>query len=221
MEERSTMLKPDALLFDMDGTLWDGVNAYAQGFNDFFKAHKINRTVTKKDLFKYMGMEEEPFLAMILPEFTAIERKAVYQEIIELQYKRIETDGGELYEGVKAGLSKLAEKHKLFIVSNCPEFTIQYFMDWAHIGASITDTMAHGMNYRPKYENIKFLIDKYHLQAPIYIGDTDSDRKQCDLLDIPFGFVSYGFGDTEDYNLRFDSFDELTNYFYTDTLKTI
>ena len=109
MEERSTMLKPDALLFDMDGTLWDGVNAYAQGFNDFFKAHGIKRSFTKKDLFKYMGMEEEPFLALILPEFTAVERKTVYREIIELQYKRIETYGGELYEGVKEGLSKLAE----------------------------------------------------------------------------------------------------------------
>lgn len=207
MDERSTMLTPDALLFDMDGTLWDGVNAYAQGFNDFFATHKINRTVTKKDLFKYMGMEEEPFLAMILPEFTATERKTAYKEIIELQYKRIETDGGELYKGVKTGLSKLAKKYKLFIVSNCPEFTIRYFMDWAHIGEYITDTMAHGMNYRPKHENIKYLIDKYHLQAPIYIGDTDSDKKQSDLLDIPFGFVSYGFGDTKNCNLRFDSFD--------------
>ncbi|MDV7139335.1 HAD-IA family hydrolase [Maribacter sp. TH_r10] len=218
MDKQVTILKPDALLFDMDGTLWDGVNAYAQGFNDFFKAHGIKRSVTKKDLFKYMGMEEEPFLALILPEFTAVERKTVYREIIELQYKRIETDGGVLYEGVKEGLSKLAEKYKLFIVSNCPEFTIQYFMDWAHIGAYFTDTMAHGMNYRPKHENIKYLIDKYHLQSPVYIGDTDSDRKQCELLDIPFGFVSYGFGDTMDYNLRFDSFDQLTNYFYTNTL---
>ena len=27
----------DSIFFDMDGTLWDGVESYAHGFNDFFK----------------------------------------------------------------------------------------------------------------------------------------------------------------------------------------
>jgi phosphoglycolate phosphatase len=210
----SKTIKPDSIFFDMDGTLWDGVNTYAQGFNDFFEANNIKRRVSKDDLYRFMGMEEEQYLENTLPELSPTERKAAYQEIIALQYKRIDSEGGELYQGVKEGLTMLAEKYKLFIVSNCPEFTIQHFMNWAQINELITDSMSHGVNYKPKHENIRLLIEKHQLKSPIYIGDTDSDRKQCDLLRIPFGFVSYGFGASENYNFRFDSFEELTQYFY-------
>jgi phosphoglycolate phosphatase len=206
-------LKPDALFFDMDGTLWDGVPAYAEGFNDFFKSKGIQRKVTKDDLYRYMGMEELQYLEKTLPEFSVLERKTAYKEIIELQYQRIDKEGGHLYPGVQSGLGKLAKKYKLFIVSNCPEFTIQHFMKWSKMEDIITDTMSHGGNYKAKHENIKYLIDKYHLKKPVYIGDTDSDRKQCSILNIPFGFVSYGFGNTDIYDLRFDTFFELTDYF--------
>lgn len=197
----------------MDGTLWDGVECYAQGFNDFFKIHNIKRSYTRNDLYEFMGLEEDKYLAVTLPEFSYEKRKSMYKDIIDFQYKRIKSDGGLLFDGVKEGLSILSQKYKLFIVSNCPEFTIHYFMEWAEIGKNITDTMSHGMNFRPKHENISHLIAKYNLKNPIYVGDTDSDRKQSEMAQIPFVFVDYGFGKTENYDLKFDSFTELTKFF--------
>jgi phosphoglycolate phosphatase len=206
----------DALIFDMDGTLWDGVETYAQGFNDFFEVNNMQRRLAKGDIAGYMGWEEDRFLEATLPELLYEERKKAYQQIIGHQYRRIATDGGQLYDGVAEGLAKLAEKHKLFIVSNCPEFTIDHFVNWAGITHLITDTMAHGKNYKPKHENIRLLIDKHGLQNPVYIGDTDSDSKQSRLVPLPFVFVSYGFGETADYDLRFDAFEELTRFFAKD-----
>lgn len=203
----------DSIFFDMDGTLWDGVETYANGFNDFFEASNINRRLTANDLYAYMGLEEEQYLEVTLSELPFAERKETYQQIINFQYKRIKSDGGILYNGVVEGLMRLSEKYKLFIVSNCPEFTIQYFMEWAGIKDSITDTMAHGMNFKSKHENIKLLIEKYNLQNPVYVGDTESDRKQCDLVPIPFVYVDYGFGKVYKYLFRFSSFQQLTDYF--------
>jgi len=203
----------DAIFFDMDGTLWDGVACYAQGFNDFFKTDNIDKRLTKYDLYGLMGLEEDKYLEFTLPEFPYEERKSMYKTIIDLQYENIKKTGGELYPYVKEGLKRLSEKYKLFIVSNCAEFTIKYFMEWAGIEEYITDSMAHGVNFKPKNENIKYLVDKYALRNPVYVGDTNSDAKQSELAKIPFVFVSYGFGDTDKYNFKFDSFIELTEYF--------
>jgi phosphoglycolate phosphatase len=207
------LAKIDSIIFDMDGTLWDGVEAYAQGFNDFFRANNIDRVLTKNDLYGYMGLEEDQYLEVTMPEFPYSERKEKYKHIIDFQYKRIQSEGGVLYDGVKEGLAKLAEKYMLFIVSNCPEFTIKYFMEWAGIEEFITDTLSHGMNYKSKHENIKLLIEKHALQSPVYVGDADSDRQQCDLAEIPFIFVKYGFGKATSYALCFDSFEQLIEDF--------
>lgn len=204
---------PDALIFDMDGTLWDGVETYANGFNDFFKANKIERQLAKADIAGYMGWEEDRFLEATIPEFAYEARKNAYQEIIRYQYQRISTDGGLLYDGVKEGLEKLSQRYKLFIVSNCPACTIDHFMAWAGLEHLITDTMAHGKNYRPKHENIRMLMDRHQLKQPYYVGDTDSDSRQSDMVPLPFVFVEYGFGSTEQYDLSFQSFAELTKYF--------
>lgn len=205
--------KVDSLFFDMDGTLWDGVECYAQGFNDFFKAHGIERRLTKVELHDFMGLEEDQCLEVTLPEFPYDKRKLMYKDIVDFQYSRIKIDGGILFDGVKEGLARLSQKYKLFIVSNCAEFTIQCFMDWSGINEYITDTMSYGMNSRPKHENIKYLIKKHILKNPMYVGDTDSDSKQCAMAQIPFVFVDYGFGKTQKYDFRFDSFTNLTEYF--------
>jgi phosphoglycolate phosphatase len=75
--------------------------------------------------------------------------------------------------------------------------------------------MAHGTNGMPKSHNIQLLIDQYHLKAPAYVGDTAGDSEQSSLAGVPFVFMTYGFGTTENYDLKFDSFQELTSYFLT------
>ena len=205
--------KPDALIFDMDGTLWDAVDTYAESWNDYFRAKDVNKTYTKSDLNSYMGLEQHHYLEATLPEYPVEERNTIYNDVINLQYKRIEAYGGILYDGVVDGLARLSEKYKLFIVSNCPEHTITYFMKWAKIGEYITDTMAHGVNFKPKHENIKYLIKKHDLKRPLYIGDTESDAKQSSQVPLPFVFVEYGFGRANDFSKKFGSFNELTDYY--------
>src|SRR5690606_624067 len=203
----------DAIIFDMDGTLWDGVACYTQGFNDFFQNKNIEKQLTKHDLYKFTGIEEDKFLELILPEFPYKERKTMYKDIVNLQYENIKTKGGKLYPYVKEGLEKLSRQYKLFIVSNCAEFTIKYFMEWAGLKQYITDSMAHAANFKPKNKNIRYLMEKHSLKNPVYVGDTASDGEQSELADISFAFVNYGFGEAKKYDLQFSSFEELTNYF--------
>ncbi|MCI1779255.1 MAG: hypothetical protein LKI53_04775 [Bacteroidales bacterium] len=64
---------------------------------------------------------------------------------------------------------------------------------------------------KPKNENIRYLIEKYSLKHPVYVGDTDSDMEQARIAGIPFIFAAYGFGKVEGCDLRINSFGELQN----------
>ncbi len=197
----------------MDGTLWDAVETYANGYNEYFKANTSNRFFTRDDLARYMGLEQSAYLQATMPEFEAEDRERIYKEVIEFQYQLIAEVGGHLYPGVREGLEALSKHYNLFIVSNCPEFTIMHFMKWAKIEDYITDTMAHGVNFKPKFENIRYLIEKHQLRSPCYVGDTASDALQSSKVPLPFVFVDYGFGTIPHPELSFSSFAQLTEYF--------
>jgi phosphoglycolate phosphatase len=148
-----------------------------------------------------------------MPDFDDEKRQAIYAKVNELRHNLLPKNGGVLYEGVKQGLQRLSGKYQLYIVSNCAKGIIRLFMDWAGINEHIIDEIAYGTNYMPKHHNIKLLIERHKLQNPIYVGDTEGDAEQSRLAGIPFVFVSYGFGETDDHDLRFDSFTDFTQYF--------
>ena len=207
------MQKPDSIIFDMDGTLWDAVDTYANSWNQTFQKLNIDKSIARDELAKMVGWEGKKVLEAMLGDFDEQTRLDVYAEVIELRRKLIHQDGGMLYDGVMGGLEALAGKYKLFILSNCAAGVIRLFIDWAGIDEYIVDEIAYGTNYQPKNYNIKALIEKHDLQNPVYVGDTEGDGQQSRLAGVPFVFVNYGFGDTEDYDLKFEDFNSFTQYF--------
>lgn len=207
------MPKPDSLIFDMDGTLWDAIDTYAAAWNESFKKMNIDRAINKELFSGIMGWERKKALEHMLPEYEEDFREAIYETVVKTQDDLIPEMGGVLYEKVKEGIAALSSRYKIFIVSNCPKDTIKQFINWSGLAPFITDEIAHGVNSKPKHHNIKLLVEKHNLQSPVYIGDTDSDRIQSDLAGVSFVFVSYGFGKAEKYDLKFDSFQQLADHF--------
>ncbi|OOQ59335.1 HAD family hydrolase [Mucilaginibacter pedocola] len=207
------LTKPDSLIFDMDGTLWDAVDTYAHSWNVMFEELGIDKKVSRQQLSGMVGWEGKKVVEVMMPDFEPEKRWEIYGQVNEKRKVLIPQMGGILYDGVKEGLAQLAEKYQLFILSNCAAGVIRQFIDWAGIDAHITDEIAYGINFMPKQHNIKLLADKYDLKAPVYVGDTEGDGHQSRLAGIPFVFVSYGFGQTNDYDEKFDDFKSLTDYF--------
>ncbi|HVW16314.1 MAG TPA: HAD family hydrolase [Mucilaginibacter sp.] len=205
--------KPDSLIFDMDGTLWDAVDTYAGSWNMVFKELGIDKAVPRDELAAMVGWEGRKVLAAIMPEFADDERQRIYARVNEVRRDLLPKNGGTLYEGVREGLAQLAGKYKLYIVSNCAAGIIRLFIDWAGINDHIVDEIAYGINYMPKHHNIRLLMERHDLQNPVYVGDTDGDAEQSRLAGLPFVFMSYGFGKTGNYDVKFDSFTDLTRYF--------
>ena len=207
------MRKPDSLIFDMDGTLWDAVDTYADSWNLIFKDLGIDITVTRDQLAGMIGWEGKKVIGFIMPDFDDDKRQEIYALVNEKRRTLLPERGGILYDGVKDGLKELAGKYRLFILSNCAKGIIRLFIDWAGIDEHITDELAHGINFMPKQHNIRLLMEKHGLKNPVYVGDTAGDGEESRKAGVPFVFVSYGFGHTEDYDLKFDDFRSLTQYF--------
>jgi phosphoglycolate phosphatase len=207
------MQKPDSIIFDMDGTLWDAVDTYAASWNLIFKKLDIDRSISRDELAKMVGWEGKKVLEAMMPDYEDEVRQGIYAQVTDLRKELLPQRGGILYDGVKEGLKQLAGKYQLYIVSNCAKGIIRLFIDWAGIDEHIIDEIAYGTNYMPKHYNIKQLIERHNLKSPVYVGDTEGDGEQSRLAGIPFVFVSYGFGATDDYDIQFDTFTGFTEYF--------
>jgi len=207
------MTKPDSIIFDMDGTLWDAVDIYTEAWNRGLSKIMPDRKVTRDEIASMTGWEKQQVLDQLLPGHPIEVHEKVYEAVNECSPKLMDEMDGIVYEGVKEGLEALSKKYRLFIVSNCAAGAIQQFLKRTGISGYITDEMAHGVNLQPKHYNIKLLMEKHGLKNPVYVGDTEGDSRQSRLAGIPFVFMSFGFGRTEIYNMKFDTFRSFSEYF--------
>lgn len=205
--------KPDSLIFDMDGTLWDAVGMYQEIWNRALRAQNIQRTVSREELMQYMGKSIFVIIDGLFPELSKEEAEAFLEEIQRQNIAIVPEMKADIYPGVQEGLARLKEKYPLFLLSNCEKDGLVNFMNYSKTHELIVDYMEHGQNLMPKCHNIQLLAQKHGLKSPMYVGDTDSDSKEAQTAGVPFVFVTYGFGKTDNYQLKFDSFPELVDYF--------
>ena len=208
-------MTPDSLIFDMDGTLWDNVNSYVTVWNKALENNGYEHRVSRTDLLALMGKEARELLNTVLPDTNTTKQNQLFGNVIDEYQKLQGAMTPTVYEGVLEGLERLAAQYRLFLLSNCEEGGLVNFMNYTRTAHLFEDYMEHGMNLKPKHHNLRLLIEKYGLQSPVYIGDTHSDAIQSAMANVPFVFVTYGFGDTEQFVLKFDSFPMLVDYFLT------
>lgn len=207
------MKRPDGLIFDMDGTLWDNVDTYVKCWNIGLEKTGHDKKVTRADIRALMGKEARYMLNTILPEASQEEQNKLFKAVIDAYLSMQGRMTPRVFPGVLEGLEKLSKKYKLYLVSNCEEGGLVNFMNYTNTRSLFLDYAEHGQNFQPKSVNMQLLIQRNGLQSPVYIGDTDSDSREAAKAGVPFVFVAYGFGTTDRYVLKFDSFPELTDYF--------
>lgn len=200
----------DALIFDMDGTLWDAVDTYAEIWNMAFEHEGIEQRITRNDLLALIGTPIDDIIRHFVP---ADQVEHLLQVIAGLVVTELPRLGGRLYEGVQEGIATLAQHYQLFMLSNCDELELPIFVRYAGIEPYITDTLAYGNTHLRKADNMRLLAEKYHLQHPVYVGDTDSDCSEAHRAGVPFVWMSYGFGTTDRAQLQFDNFSDMVNHF--------
>ena len=186
----------DGLLFDLDGTLWDSVDAICVSWNRALArlAPEYAGTVTRERLVPCMGMLLEDILARLAPGLDRDRMGPILDRILEEENAYVAAHGGILFPGVEETLEALARRYRLFIVSNCQDGYIEAFFHAHGLGRYFTDYEDPGRTGLDKAGNIALVVRRNGLKNPLYIGDTQGDFDAASRAGVPFLHAAYGFG---------------------------
>ncbi|WP_162055202.1 HAD family hydrolase [Pontibacter pamirensis] len=204
----------DALIFDLDGTLWDCTPAIAEAWNATIDQFDfVDKKLTADDIRNVAGMPHDDIYEKLFPDLSPEQRHKLQKVSDQLQMEKLKEKGGELYPQLKETLEQLQENYKLFIVSNCQVGYIDNFLEFHQLQHFFTDHACYGDKNRPKGENIKAVIERNNLKDAIYIGDTKGDYEASQVAEVPFVFARYGFGEVAADVQSIDSFADLRKLF--------
>jgi phosphoglycolate phosphatase len=200
----------DSVVFDLDGTLWDTCEPCAQGWNNVIAKYQIDfRKITADDVRGVAGKPHELCVREVCVGLPEHQIKLLSDESEAEDNRLIAERGGVLYPGVAEGLAALAARYPLFIVSNCQAGYIEIFMASTGFATLFRDHECWGNTGRSKAENLRAVIGRNGLRAPVFVGDTPGDQAAALANDVPFVFARYGFGRCQQPHAVVDSFQQL------------
>lgn len=200
----------DAIIFDVDGTLWDSVDAVALSWSNAIKEHTdLNVTIKRNDLTPLFGKTEDEIVRILFPNLSPTQQHDLFTIMSKEELELVAKEGScIIYDQVPETLSALSKKYTICLVSNCQSGYIESFLKATNLKDCITDYTCHGDTGRPKGENIKLIMERNQIKTAVYVGDTQTDKEACELAQIPMIYASYGFGTVEN-TMSIKKFDEL------------
>ena len=206
-----TRRKFDALILDIDGTIWNTTGIVAVAWNravdkSGFSAGKV----TAQDLQKEFGKTMDIIAADLWPELERSKRDVLMSLCcLEEQLALSENTLDICYPGVAETIRELSASENIYIVSNCQSGYIELTLEKTGLTDCIKDFECYGRTGKGKAENLQLLVSRNHIRQPVYVGDTQSDADACTQAGIPFVWASYGFGKAEKYYDLIQSFPDI------------
>ena len=184
-----------AIIFDLDGTLWDATDQTCESFNNVLRKHGYEG-VSKKKVCDNFGNNKIQTISHFFPDFPYEIGNKLIDEIDDDIIENIDKNDNIIYPGVSEVLDILSKKYSLFIVSNNAHGSyIEKFLKAGNFYAYFKDYVAASELSITKSEAIKQIIENNMINRAVYVGDTDKDKIAADECGIPFIQSLYGFGE--------------------------
>ena len=195
----------DSIIFDVDGTLWDSTEIVAEAWSNYLtNTEHMDTDVSSRRLMGLFGQLLPDIAKALFPELPESEQLRIIDGCCQAEHEALLRKCAPLYPQLEETLDTLSHRFPLFIVSNCEAGYIELFLDKTGFTPYFKDHLCPGDTGEAKAANIRSIVSRHHLEAPVYVGDTIGDYQACLDAKVPFVFASYGFGqvDTPDYVIQ-------------------
>lgn len=199
------------IIFDMDGTLWNTIDATYLGSKIITDKYDLN-TVTMKTIRNNMGAPIEQSQDEYLRSNKIKNKSKIMDELASSIRKEIESGNGiTIYPYAYDTLKKLSQKYKLAIVTNNNDEYAKVLVKMLNADELFTEYLGCTDRFKSKDEAFLYLIKKHNIKKAIYVGDTSIDSEASKKAGIPFIYARYGFGKNVENKYFIDSLRELPN----------
>lgn len=208
-------MKPDSIILDIDGTLWNSTPIVADAWNQAItETTDLSIRFTAGQLTQLFGRPLNAIADIAFPFLEEKERYRLIDACCEREEAFLSASTQDLlYPRVADTIRKLSKACPLFIVSNCQSGYIELFLEKTGLSDCITDFECPGNTGLGKGPNIRLIMERNHLKAPVYVGDIEGDRIAATEAGIPFCHAAYGFGPVERPDYIIHEFSELLTLF--------
>ncbi|MCR5120587.1 MAG: HAD family hydrolase [Lachnospiraceae bacterium] len=203
-------MKTDALILDVDGTLWDTTGLVKDSWMLAAADEGVNVTITADDLKKYFGKPMDEIARLVFPEQSEERRSAIMKRGERYEEEVLETCEEDLsYPGVADTIRELSERIDICVVSNCQSGYIELACKKIGISKFIRDHECFGDHGLYKAENIRLVAERNGYKHPVYLGDIQGDADASHEAGVRFIHAAYGFGKVKEADAVINSFSEL------------
>ncbi len=211
------MGKIEAIIFDLDGTLWNSENEVCMAWNQVVSRYPQVRQelITKEELSSCFGLPMTEIAKKLFPKADDKTQQEIMDECCKVENEYLSEHGAVLYPKLEETLMELKKDYKLLVVSNCQSGYIESFIKAHKLSHCFDDIECWGNNLLPKGENNKLIMKRNNITNAVYVGDTTGDEQSARVAGIPFIFAEYGFGEAVTPDYRIKEFSELVEVMRT------
>lgn len=216
--------KPEAMIFDMDGTLFKTETLLIPVHHQVFERLREEKlfegeTPPEELMLSCLGMLLEDIWRKVIPDSSEAVHRRADELLLEFELAGLKTHETELYPGVADTLVKLKQRGiRLFVASNGLEHYVKGVAE-AHGIAGLFEGLYSAGQYQTasKTELVKLLLDRHGVSSAWMIGDRSSDveaGKQNDQTVIGCAYAGFGHDQELDgSDVLINSFDELLEFY--------
>ena len=204
-------IKTDGIILDIDGTLWNTTGVVADAWNKAIEDCGFDAAqTTASGLQKEFGKPMHVIADDLWPNLSQEQKKILMKQCCVREQEAIESNTKDItFPAVRDTIKALAKKFNLYIVSNCQAGYIELTMRKNGIEPCVRDHECYGNTGLGKADNLRLLVERNAIKAPVYVGDTQGDADACREAGVKFVWASYGFGSVQEFAAKIDRFDQL------------